>query len=67
MKKPGVTVYQVIAACAGPGNLTPDFTATLADVCEWFMQGCKKFPDMGIPLKEIPAKVKELIFDTLPF
>lgn len=64
-KKPKVTIYQTIKACVGSGIEVG--VAELAQVCEAFMYGCDKFPDFGIPIKDIPAKIKELWLNSVPF
>lgn len=66
-KKPGVTLYQTIKACVGNEAYPNNVYEKLAEICEWLMDGCDKFPDMKLQPKEAAKKIKELIYDLLPF
>jgi hypothetical protein len=66
-KKPGVTCYQVIRLCTKDDPTSDETAETLAAVCEWFSHGCKKFPNLGIQLKDMPAQIKQQIHNLLPF
>ena len=65
-KRPDVTHYQVIRKIVG-NNLEEDFIKGLAVVCSDFSYGCKDFPTFGIEDKKIPNKIKDIIFNILPF
>ena len=43
------------------------FIYTLAIICSDFAYGCTSFPTFGIPDKNIPAKIKELLDKHVPF
>lgn len=65
-KRPDTTHYQIIRKIAG-NDLEEDFAKGLAVVCSDFAYGCKSFPTFGIEDKNIPAKIKEILSDRLPF
>lgn len=65
-KKPGVTYYQVIHKIAD-GVIPESEICKLAIICEDFGYGCKSFPTFNIQPKEMPAKVKEILTEWLPF
>lgn len=49
-------------------NKVPDnIIQALAIMCENFGYGCTEFPTFGIKDKEIPAKIKELLDNYIPF
>lgn len=71
-KKPSITVRQVVTTCLGQVApiADPNFPTAvdhMTAVCEWASFGCTKFPNFGIKDKEIPAKIKELYQNMLPF
>lgn len=70
-KKPDITIRQVILACVGRDvSITSDAAQNinaLETVCAWWSYGCKTFPDLGIPVKEMSRKIKELYINFLPF
>ncbi len=43
------------------------FLKSLGAVCEDFSYGCDTFPDFGIPLKEMPSTLKNLLNKYCPF
>ena len=65
-KRPDTTHYQIIRKIAG-NDVEEDFVKGLAVVCSDFAYGCKSFPTFGIEDKNIPAKIKEILSDRLPF
>lgn len=65
-KRPDTTHYQIIRKIAG-NDIEEDFVKGLAVVCSDFAYGCKSFPTFGIEDKSIPAKIKEILSDRLPF
>lgn len=65
-KRPDTTHYQIIRKIAG-NDVEEDFVKGLAVVCSDFAYGCKEFPTFGIEDKNIPAKIKEILSDRLPF
>lgn len=65
-KRPDTTHYQIIRKIAG-NDIEEDFVKGLAVVCSDFAYGCKSFPTFGIEDKNIPAKIKEILSDRLPF
>lgn len=65
-KRPDTTHYQIIRKIVG-NDVEEDFVKGLAIVCSDFAYGCKSFPTFGIEDKSIPAKIKEILSDRLPF
>ena len=65
-KRPDTTHYQIIRKIVG-NDIEEDFVKGLAVVCSDFAYGCKSFPTFGIEDKNIPAKIKEILSDRLPF
>lgn len=64
--KPKVTLYEV--ACAlSQGTIDKDLCKQIAGVCEDFMNGCTKFPDLCASDKEAVEKIKQLFSQLLPF
>lgn len=65
-KKPDVTHYQIIRKLA-PIHLPENVIKGMAVICADLAYGCREFPDFGIKPKEMPAKIKELLNQYLPF
>jgi cytosine/uracil/thiamine/allantoin permease len=66
-KKPGITHYEVIRLCTKEESFDDNILEILSLVCEWFAEGCVKFPDLGIKAKDMPAQIKQQIHNLLPF
>lgn len=66
-KKPGITHYEVIRMCTKGEPIDDNLIEVLSLVCEWFSDGCKKFPDLGMKAKDMPAQITKLLHDQLPF
>lgn len=68
MKKPDVTYYQVVKKL-GDGTIPDEYINRLAIICEDWSYGCDKetFPTFGLEDKQIPAKIKEILHNWLPF
>ena len=66
-KKPGMTHYQVIRLCTKDTITDDTLIERLAILCEFLSIGCSKFPDLGVPVKEMPSKIKDLISKIAPF
>lgn len=49
------------------GTLPEDFIKGLSIVCSDFGYCCTNFPTFGIEEKKIPAKIKEILAEWLPF
>lgn len=65
-KKPDVTYYQVIVKISN-GILSEDQVNSLSIICSDFSYGCNEFPTFSIPDKDIPAKIREILTNWLPF
>ena len=65
-KKPDITSYQIIRKIVG-NSLPEDFIKSLAVVTDDFSYSCKEFPTFGIEDKKIPAKIKEILSNYMPF
>lgn len=65
-KKSGTTYYHVLKSL-GKDIVPEDVIIGLAIVCEDFSYGAKTFPDFGISVKDMPAKIKELLNSYIPF
>lgn len=65
-KKPDVTYYQVIKKIIGE-NISEEYIKGLSIVCSDFGYCCTSFPTFGIEDKKIPAKIKEILLNWLPF
>lgn len=48
-------------------NVPDNIIQALAIMCENFGYGCTEFPTFGIEDKKIPAKIKELLKNYVPF
>lgn len=66
-KRSETTHKQVIDRLTADMNLPEEFKTGLAIVCEDFAYGCKEFPTFGLKDKEMPAKIKEILKEYLPF
>ena len=67
VKDPSISYIKVIKSLSKGLNLDPKFIYTLAIICEDFSYGCTSFPTFGIPDKNIPTKLKELLEKHVPF
>ena len=70
VKKPDITHADVIHLCtpkAGEFWLDQENLDILALVCDWFAFDCTKFPNLGIPVKEMPGKIKDELSKLCPF
>ena len=56
------TLYEI-----NKGTVPEDFLKGLAVICSDFGYGCDSFPTFGIDDKKIPAKIKELLENYVPF
>lgn len=66
LKKPDWTHWKTLYTINK--NLLPDnILKGICIVCEDFAYGCEEFPVNNIPDKEIPAKIKELLNNYMPF
>jgi hypothetical protein len=66
-KKPDITYYQTIYKLATGTGLTDMDIKKLAIISENFSYQCTDFLDFGLELKEVPAKIKEILNKILPF
>lgn len=65
-KKPDVTCYQIVYKLAN--DIIPeDQINSLSVICSDFAYGCHKFPTFGIEDKNIPATIREILSNWLPF
>lgn len=64
-KKPDITHYQILRKC-GEG-IPEDIIKGMAVVCSDFAYGVSDFPVFGLSDKEIPAKLRELLNNYIPF
>lgn len=60
-----VNHYQVLKKLSG--DISDGQIKGIAVVCSDFSYGCKEFPTFGIEDKKIPAKIKEILSNWLPF
>lgn len=65
-KSPNVSYYQVVYKLAH-GVIPEEAINGLSIVCSDFSYGCTSFPTFGIPDKEIPSKIREILSQWLPF
>lgn len=65
-KYPNVSYYQVVYKLAH-GLIPEESINGLSIICSDFSYGCTSFPTFGIPDKEIPSKIKEILSQWLPF
>ena len=69
-KKPNITHADVIRLCKpndGEFWLDQENLDILALVCDWFSFDCKTFPNLGVPVKEMPEKIKSELSKLCPF
>lgn len=66
-KKPDLTYWSLIWSIANKLDIPEDILKRVSIICEDFSYGCTSFPTFGIEDKDIPAKVKELLGEYLPF
>lgn len=66
-RKPDVTYYQVLSKLAEGSGLTESEIKKIAVIAEDFCYQCKDFVDFGLTIKEVPAKIKEILHQWLPF
>jgi hypothetical protein len=65
-KKPDWTHWKTLYEI-DKGKSSENFLKGLAVICSDFAYGCATFPTFGIEDKKIPAKIKELLDNRLPF
>lgn len=56
------TLYEI-----NKGTVPEDLLKRIAVICSDFSYGCTSFPTFGIPDKDIPSKIKELLKMYIPF
>ena len=68
-KDKNITCYDVLLKVGKDFSETDKntFLKALGAICEDFMRGCDRFPDLGIPVKEMPKQLKNLLDNYLPF
>ena len=66
-KKPDITYYQIVYKLAKGTGLTDMEIKKIAIISEDFAYQCDDFIDFGLTLKEVPAKIKEILCKILPF
>lgn len=68
-KGKNITCYDVLLKVGKDfGDLEKNtFLKSLAAICKDYMYGCKEFPDFGIPVKEMPKQLKNLLDKYCPF
>lgn len=68
-KNPDITHWSVLYKINSRGtyHVPEELLKSLAIICSDFGYGCIEFPTFGIPDKDIPAKIKELLEKHLPF
>lgn len=66
-KKPDVTYYQVVYKLAQSKGLSDKEIKSIAIIAEDFAYGCDDFVTFGLTIKEVPAKIREIIHKMLPF
>lgn len=65
-KKPDWTHWSTLYEI-NKGAVPEDLLKGLAVICSEFGYGCDQFPTFGIEDKKIPAKIKELLDNYVPF
>lgn len=65
-KIPDIT-YWTLVYKLGKGMIPEEMLKGLSILCEEFGTNCKEFPTFGIEDKKIPARVKEILSNWLPF
>ena len=66
-KKPDITYYQIVYKLAKGTGLTDMDIKKIAIISEDFAYECDDFIDFGLTLKEVPAKIREILCKILPF
>lgn len=68
-KKPDVTHWSVLYKInkSGRNPVPEDLLKKLAVICSDFGYGCNDFPTFDLEDKKIPAKIKELLNEWIPF
>ena len=66
-KKPDITYYQIVYKLAKDTGLTDMDIKKIAIISEDFAYECDDFIDFGLTLKEVPAKIREILCKILPF
>lgn len=66
-KKPDITYYQIVNKLAEGSGLDEYEIYKIAIICDDFAYGCTKFPNFGLELNQVPAKIKELFSKIMPF
>ena len=66
-KKPTLKHIDVINLCAKDEFSDTNTLQALALICEWFSNGCIKFPNLGIKAKDMPKLIKKQVMDLCPF
>lgn len=66
LKNPKVTPLAVLNKL-NSSNIPSDILESLAVICEEFGYGCSDFPTFDLKDKDIPAKIKDLLMEYLPF
>ena len=66
-KKPDITYSQIVYKLAKGTGLTDMDIKKIAIISEDFAYECDDFIDFGLTLKEVPAKIKEILCKILPF
>lgn len=64
-----ITCYDVLLKIGKHSNLDEKstFLKALGAICEDFMYSCDTFPSFGVPIKEMPKRLKLLLDNYLPF
>lgn len=66
-KKPTLKHIDVINLCAKDEFSDTNTLQALALMCEWFANGCTKFPNLGVKPKDMPKLIKKQVMDLCPF
>ena len=66
-KKPTLKHIDVINLCAKDEFSDTNTLQALALICEWFSNGCIKFPNLCIKAKDMPKLIKKQVMDLCPF
>ena len=66
-KKPDVTYYEVCHKLAEGLGLSELQIKGLAILVDDFSYECNDFPTFGVPPKEMPQKIKEILQNYMPF
>ena len=66
-KKPDITYYQIVHKLAQGTGLSDIDIKKIAIISEDFAYKCTAFIDFGLTLKQVPAKINEILCKVLPF